>query len=186
MSELTAVILAGGIGTRFLPYVTDKTLFPFLGQSLLYRTLKRVESAGINKIIVATNGANHAWLQPLIDTDFSQLDITLHRQAKPQGMGDALLSVASFLPEKDILVMNAGDMVSPHLLAGLVPSTQGKYAVVTGMETRVYQPLGYFILEGTSVVGIKEKPGADNMPSNVANLVFHYFSDPQKFLTLIE
>jgi len=186
MSELTAVVLAGGIGTRFLPYVTDKTLFPFLGESLLTRTLKMIAKAGIKQVIVATNGVNHAWLEPLLFTEFSGLNIQLHRQSQPQGMGDALLSVRSLLPDKDILVMNAGDMVAPHLLAGLLPSIEGKYAVVTGMETQVYQPLGYFVLEGNSVVGIQEKPGADNMPSNVANLVFHYFSDPGKFLTLIE
>ncbi len=186
MSEVTAVVLAGGVGTRFLPYVTDKTIFPFMGQSLLYRTLKMVQNAGLTKVIVATNGANHSWLQSQLGTDFAGLDIQLHRQSQPQGMGDALLSVRDLLPEKDILVMNAGDMVAPHLLAGLLPTVSGKYAVVTGMETQVYQPLGYFELEGQSVVGIQEKPGADNMPSNVANLVFHYFSDPEKFLSLIE
>lgn len=185
MSDITGVILAGGVGTRFLPFVTDKTLFPFLNESLLHRTIKMLTKNGINKIIIATNGANHAWLQSVINSEFNNAQIILQRQTEPKGMGDALLSVRDLLPDNDILVMNAGDMVAENLLPGLLKKTKDSYAVVTGMVTHSYQPLGYFELEGNNVIGIQEKPGAENMPSNVANLVFHYFSDPGKFLELI-
>jgi NDP-sugar pyrophosphorylase family protein len=186
MLDITGVILAGGVGSRFLPFSTDKTLFPFMGESLLYRTISMLSRNGIRKVVVATNGANHAWLSPLLSTDFADMDIQLCRQSKPQGMGDALLAVRDLLPQRHILVMNAGDMVSDHLLTELLPKVSGEYAMVTGLITHTYQPLGYFELDGNNVIGIKEKPGATNMPSNVANLVFHYFSDPGTFLDLIE
>lgn len=185
MAEITGVILAGGVGSRFLPFVTDKTLFPFFGHSLLWRTLTMLEKQGIKRVIVATNAANHAWLQNMVSA-FPGLELTLRRQSLPQGMGDALLALRDVLPEKDILVMNAGDMVSDALLSGLLKKLDRQYAMVTGLVMPRYQPLGYFELDGENVVGIAEKPGADKMPSNVANLVFHYFSEPKKFLALIE
>lgn len=181
MSDITAVILAGGIGKRFTPFITDKTLFPFMGKSLLWRTIKMVQDADISHVIVATNPYNHAWVES-IQPEFT-LDITAHRQEQPNGMGDALLSLADILPERDILVMNAGDMVEPHLLPELLARAEGQEVVVTGMVTPTYQPLGYFVLEGDRVQAIAEKPGADNMPSDVANLVFHYFSQPGEFLS---
>lgn len=179
-SDITAVILAGGIGKRFSPFVTDKTLFPFMGRSLLWRTLKMVEQAGIQRVILATNPYNHEWVES-VGNELS-LSITTHRQETPNGMADALLSLAEVLPERDIVVMNAGDMVEEHLLPELLNSIQEQPIVLTGMVTPSYQPLGYFVLDGDRIVAIQEKPGAENMPSDVANLVFHYFSQPGQFI----
>lgn len=63
MSSFTAVILAGGIGKRFTPFVSDKTLFPFFGESLLERTIRMLADAGVQKVIVASNSTNHDWLK---------------------------------------------------------------------------------------------------------------------------
>lgn len=180
----TAVVLAGGIGKRFAPFITDKTLFPFLGQSLLERTLRNIAQAGITEAVVATNTHNHQWVLDHSDK-IAGLHITAHQQNEPKGMADALLSLQSVLPDQDIIVMNAGDMVDASLLPGLLSALAGQKNVVTGMERPDYQPVGYFILDGDRVVGIAEKPGADNMPSTLMNLVFHYFSQPGEFLSLL-
>lgn len=179
---LTAVILAGGVGKRFAPFVTDKTLFPFMGASLLERTLKNVAAAGISQAVVATNQYNHDWVSSI---QIAGLSITAHRQDTPNGMADALLALKDVLPAQDIVVMNAGDQVEAHLLRGLVGSLEGKKVVVTGLDRPDYQPVGYFIMDGERVTGIAEKPGADNMPSTLMNLVFHYFSQPGEFLSLL-
>lgn len=184
---LTAVVLAGGIGKRFAPFITDKTLFPFMGQSLLERTLQSIAKAGISRAIVATNAYNHDWVEAHAQS-IPGLTLTAHRQAEPNGMSGALLALESVLPEKDIIVMNAGDMVEESLLSGLVKQVSGSSqpkVVVTGMDRPDYQPVGYFILNGERVTGIAEKPGADNMPSTLVNLVFHYFSSPGEFLDLL-
>jgi NDP-sugar pyrophosphorylase family protein len=182
--SLTAVILAGGIGKRFAPYITDKTLFPFMGQPLLERTLRSIAAAGIPRAIVATNAYNHEWVEENAKS-IKGLKITAHRQEEPNGMAGALLSLQDVLPEKDIIVMNAGDMVEESLLHGLVKAVKGQTAMVTGMDRADYQPVGYLIMDGDRVVGIAEKPGADNMPSTLINLVFHYFSSPGEFLDLL-
>lgn len=184
MSDITAVILAGGIGKRFTPFVTDKTLFPILGQSLLERTLRMIAQAGIEQAIVATNQYNHDWVVEHA-YDFG-VEISAYRQESPKGMADALLALKPHLPQKNVLVMNAGDMVEPHLFSKLVEFSVGKKTVLTGRETPGYQPLGYFILDGGKAVGIAEKPGADKMPSNLSVLVFDYFSDPLSFMGLLE
>ena len=183
--EVTAIILAGGIGTHFLPFVTDKTLFPFMGVSLLSRTLHMFEKSSIASAIVVTNERNDQWLSQNKGT-FPNLSITSLKQPKPIGMGDALLTVKHLLPRSGVLVTNAGDMVDETLVPGLLAMCKDKRAVVTGMEVESYQPLGYFKMRGDQATGIVEKPGPDAMPSNLANLVFHYFSDPIQFANLIE
>lgn len=179
----TAVILAGGVGKRFRPFVTDKTLFPFMGESLLQRTLDMVEQSGIQKVVIATNRWNDSWVRQYAQD--SQLEFQIHQQSAPNGMADALLSLRELLPEDNMVVMNAGDMVAPHLLPELLK--QAHHAVtVTGMEVPTYLPLGYFELDGDTVVAIHEKPGADKMPSHLANLVFHVFAEPDAFLNQLE
>lgn len=186
MSAVTAVILAGGVGKRFVPFIKDKTLFPFFGQSLLERTLEMVKNAGITNVVIAVNRYNESWIQAAHER-FPSLKIQSALQTEPKGMGDALLTIRHLLPAQDIVVMNAGDMVEHRLLSELLAFAQGKYSVLTGMHTADYQPLGYFVLDdGQRVIGIKEKPGAANMPSQLANLVFHYFSNVGEFLSLVE
>ncbi len=183
-SQVTAVVLAGGIGKRFVPFLHDKTLFPFMGQSLLERTLQMIQKAGIQKVVVATNRYNTAWLAQ--NAPRFSLDISWHEQNNPAGMADALLTLAPHLPEQNIIVMNAGDMVADHLLPELLEQASDHSVVLTGLETPEYQPLGYFSLDGSKITGIVEKPGAQNMPSNLANLVFHFFREPKRFLALLE
>lgn len=184
-NDITAVILAGGIGKRFVPFTTDKPLFSFMGKTLIHRTLEMIDFAGVTKVIIATNAQNHTEIEH-IAAQFPRLEVITHQQAAPKGMADALLSLTGILPSSSIVVMNAGDMVDRSLLAELLDTIKNQYAIVTGMEVTEYQPLGYFELDGDRVVSVHEKPGAQNMPSNLANLVFHYFSQPEAFIELLE
>lgn len=180
-THYTAVILAGGVGKRFRPFVTDKTLFPFMGASLFQRTIDMVIAAGVKRIVIATNRWNDSWVQQYA-SEHESIEFRIHRQQQPNGMADALLALHDHLPSHDILVMNAGDMVSPSLFTELLEHVDRAPVTVTGMETPGYLPLGYFELDGNRVVAIHEKPGADNMPSHLANLVFHAFHDTHDFL----
>lgn len=185
MSNITAVILAGGIGKRFVPFITDKTLFPFMGKSLLERTLQMVANTGIKNVVIAVNQYNRDWIGEA-QSLFPEINFTAVTQIEPKGMGDALLSLREVLPAKDIIVMNAGDMVDEKLLRELLDFIPNRSVVLTGRRTATYQPLGYFSLdENGKITGIVEKPGADNMPSDLANLVFHYFSNAGKLLDFV-
>lgn len=184
--EVTAVILAGGVGKRFTPFITDKTLFPFMGRSLLERTLQMVQDSGIRSVVIAANHYNQEWIAGASEK-FPQLTIVHKVQAQPAGMGDALLSLSDILPKQDIIVMNAGDMVEDKLLRELLEFIPGRQAVLTGRRTHVYQPLGYFSFHSDGrISGIVEKPGAQNMPSDLSNLVFHYFSNTQQLIDLVQ
>lgn len=185
-SPITAVILAGGVGSRFRPFAGDKTLFPFLGKPLLQHTLELVISSGITSLVVATNETNTAWLKAYAAQLPSEISLVWKQQPHPLGMSDAVLALQDLLPKKDILIMNSGDIVDDHLLPELLAQIPDQYGVITGMVTPAYQPLGYLVLDDHQhVVGIAEKPGAENMPSDVANLVFHYFSQPSDFLEIL-
>ena len=180
--NITFVILAGGVGKRFYPLTTDKTLFPLLGKTVLQHTLEMVERVGGKKVIVSTNAANQDWLS----TYKSSLAITTVRQPKPLGMGDALLQVENKIGSEPTIVLNAADLVDDSLLEGLLNKTQDSYAVVVGKEMKDYFPGGYLEVDGNRATSVIEKPGKGNEPSSLVKLVFDYFSEPQTFLSLIK
>ena len=166
--EVTAVILAGGKGTRFVPFVTNKTMWLIGGKSLLEHTIHMVQSAGIHNIIVVANEQNESFLKGYQSVS-PNLQYRLQNDAL--GMDDALSSIADLISKKPILVLNAVDMIEinciKHMLDHIV--THKPHLMVCGMRTESYVPaMGYYSFEGEKVHGVVEKPArgkeADRRP----------------------
>ena len=181
MKRPKAVILAGGIGRAFKPLITNKTLIPFLGKPLLQHVIEMLEASSIQEALIVTNQENEAWL-----ASYQPFNITLQTKCiEPNGMGDALLQATEEIGAEPALVLNASDMIDPSFLKILLHSLDGKQACVTGLAVDTYFPGGYLKTDGDRATEIVEKPGAGNEPSNLINLVFHYFEQPQEFMELL-
>lgn len=179
-----AVILAGGEGKRFKPLVTNKTVFPFLGKPLIKHNLEMLSRTGFQEVLIATNPENNHELVDKFEID--GLKIHTVQQSQPLGMSDALLALESEIKDRPIMVMNAVDVVEDQLLVDLLVKTETSEVVVAGMEVDHYFPGGYLETDGDRVLSIIEKPGAGNEPSNLVNLVFHYFAQPKTFLEILK
>jgi UDP-N-acetylglucosamine diphosphorylase / glucose-1-phosphate thymidylyltransferase / UDP-N-acetylgalactosamine diphosphorylase / glucosamine-1-phosphate N-acetyltransferase / galactosamine-1-phosphate N-acetyltransferase len=187
MSQSTPlfVILAGGQGKRFAPLVTNKTIFPFMDKPLLLHQLEQLQRVGVKKVLIATNSANDDYLKKL---KIENLTIQTKRQTKPLGMADAVLHLAEEIGEQSIVVMNAVDVVSDELFKTLLQKikTNKIDGLVTGIKVSEYFPGGYLQLEDSRVTGVIEKPTPGEEPSDLVNLVFHYFRQPQDFFKLLK
>ncbi|MBK8033718.1 MAG: hypothetical protein IPK17_30315 [Chloroflexi bacterium] len=95
-------------------------------------------------------------------------------------MGDALLQAAPApcfnQPETPIYVVQVHDVVDdqPHadMLKAYAADPTGTY--IAGYEREDYFPGGYLIVSPSGcITGIVEKPGAENRPSNLVNIVAH-------------
>ena len=179
----TVLVLASGIGKRFAPLVTDKTLIPLMGKPLLQHTFESLQKAGFTDVIVTTNQHNHDFVKNYQ----SNLKIKAVTQAQSLGMADAVITAKPFLKAQPLLIINATDFVDDKLfdlLSAKIESTQAT-AILVGKEQKEYFDGGYLQVDGERLVGIVEKPGADKKPSNLVNLVFHWFRQPQEFLQLL-
>ncbi len=178
MKKPVVVILAGGVGTRFQPLATNKTLIPFLGQPLLQHLLEMIEDAGFDEVLMAVNRENEIWIRRYTDT---KLVIHTKLQEEPLGMGDAMLKLETEIENRPILVMNAVDIIEPDFFETLLKKSQDSYAYITGMKVSGHFIGGYLKVDGNKVNEIIEKPEKGKEPSNLVNLVFHYFSEPTIF-----
>src|SRR3989344_656613 len=176
------IILAGGEGKRMWPIQVDKCLIPFLGKPLLYHNLKQLkESMDEAEFLIVANPQSKEKIAEIAQE--LGLNFQIAVQNEPKGMADAILS-AKDLIEGEVLIVNAEDILDPKVFQAVL-GVSGE-VVLTGRKTEKYFPGGYLKLEGERVVGIVEKPGEGNEPSDLVKLVVDYFKNGKKLVEYLE
>lgn len=182
MKKPIIIILSAGIGKSFVPIATNKTLFKFLGKPVLQHTIEMAESAGFDRALIITNPENESWLR-----HYQPFNITIHTKiATANGMGDCLLQAYNEIADNPCIVLNACDFFEPNFLRDFYNFAKNTKFCITGYEVSSYFPAGYLKITQERAVDIVEKPKEGEEPSNLINLVAHYFSKPQQFLNLIQ
>ena len=175
------VILAGGIGKTFSPLKINKTLLPIFGKPILQHVIEMVETADFHEALIVTNPENELWL-----STYQPFNITLQTiVANPRGMGDTLLQARESIGSRPILIINAVDMVEPSFLKTLMKPIQNSYGFITGLKIKRNISAGYIKENNGKAIGIVEKPTPGNEPSDMVNLIFHYFSEPEDLFTIM-
>lgn len=180
--HLVAVILAGGEGKRFWPIVTGKSVVQLFGKTILEHNLESLRLSGVTRSVIITNLDD----EPIVKSfEIPGMAIEIVVQERPTGMADALLLAKDIIGNRPILIMNAVDIVDTVLFEGLFKEMNDHDALVVGKRVASYFPGGYLTIQNDRLAGIVEKPGAGREPSDLVNLVFHYFPDPTEFLSAI-
>jgi len=163
-SELRAVILAGGLGTRLRPYTTilPKPLVPVGDRPILEHILRRLHASGTRVVDLCIGH-----LGELIQVYFSQastlpedLELRWHWEDEPLGTAGALRLVPDL--HSTFIAMN-GDILTTLKYAELVAFHVGCAATLTVAThaRRVDIDLGVIETEGHRIVGYREKPKLD-------------------------
>lgn len=161
MSERTAVILAGGRGTRLAPYtaVLPKPLVPLGNYPVVEILVRQLVSQGFDRLIFSVGhlaGLLEAYFRdhPVRDTG---AEISWVRESRPLGTAGPLRLMEG-LPES-FLVLN-GDLFTTADFAGLLEEHAGSGADLTIASRRkeVRLHLGVVVHEGERVVDYVEKP----------------------------
>jgi NDP-sugar pyrophosphorylase family protein len=118
MTDVGAVILAGGEGSRLGPLgkLTPKCLLPLNdGTSLLLRLLDQLAKAGVRNVVIASNASNHERIREYSDAYAARLELTgmsvnpVACSKTPLGPLPALGEAALSLPTQTI-IMCLGDI----------------------------------------------------------------------------
>ncbi|MEK9143269.1 MAG: sugar phosphate nucleotidyltransferase [Patescibacteria group bacterium] len=182
MNNPVAVVLAGGEGKRFWPIQTSKSMVHFLGSPLLVHNLKRLKKTGITDVIVVMHPKDKEAFSTLTVPGLSIRTVV---QPEPNGMAGAVLVAASLIAGKPCFIMNAEDLVEERLYKELASSLAEDSVVSVGRKVTEYFPGSYFVFDGKRVIGVIEKPGQGNEPSDITGLVFDYFPDSNRYIELL-
>jgi NDP-sugar pyrophosphorylase family protein len=179
--ELVAVILAGGAGNRFWPFVQHKVLFPWFGKPFLEHSLQNILPKTISRVVCITNNENNAAISSLT---FPVPTVTVI-QRRAMGMADALLSAASQIENCSLVIINGDDITDKTMISHVVArGLKGDvFGVIPGFATGQYIPGGYLVTDKEKILNIIEKPGEGNEPSHFVALVGHYIADSNKLIS---
>ncbi len=182
MENVKVIILAGGVGKRFWPIQTSKVLVPFMGKSLFSYILEDLVTMELKDFIVVTNTFDKASIDTL---RIPGTHITTVVQEEAKGMADAVLAARPLVGDGPCLVKNALDVFDRDFYKRAGQKLQEKKTFVVAKKNDTYFDGGYYKLDGDRVTGIVEKPGAGNEPSNLTDVVFHYFQKPKDFFDIL-
>jgi dTDP-glucose pyrophosphorylase len=158
-TDLQAVIMAGGYGTRLMPLTanTPKPMLPVGDRPLLELTIARLRAAGVRRVQVATHHLAEQIAEYFGDGSGFGVDISYLSESQPMGTAGALASVAA--TEGTLLVIN-GDVLTGLNFDEMLRFHRRERAELT-VGLRAYSvdvPYGVVDCDGARVRGIREKP----------------------------
>lgn len=150
MSELRqAVLLAGGLGTRFRSVRDDipKPLAPVAGEPVLGHQLRALSAGGVARVILCV-GYRHEQVQEMLgDGSAWGLELDYAIETELLGTAGAIGNARPLLDPEPFLVMN-GDTLVPDLdLAGLVAQHARLNPVASLVTVRPPDPGAYGLLD---------------------------------------
>ena len=103
----TAIILAGGFGTRLQNVVQDlpKPMAPVNGEPFLNYQLRYLKHFGINRVILCT-GHLAEKIESYYGSSFEGIAVAYSREQSPLGTGGAVKMALQFVQEQEVLVLN--------------------------------------------------------------------------------
>jgi len=143
LSSLDAAILAGGLGTRLRPVVSDcpKVLAPVRGRPFLSYLLDQLAAARIKSVVLCTG-----YLGDQIEATFGEfyrdMKLLYSCETFPHGTGGALKLALPLLESQSVLVMNGDSYFDINLSRfrdwHRARPARGTLALVEAPDTRRY------------------------------------------------
>lgn len=107
LSQVTAVILAGGAGTRLRSVVADrpKVLALLSGKPFIAYLLDRLAAQGITMVVLCT-GYLGEQVQAVLGDRYGGMQLLYSREEQPLGTGGAIVQALPMLSSETVLILN--------------------------------------------------------------------------------
>lgn len=176
-SQVDAVILVGGKGTRLRPLTLSapKPMLPIAGLPFLTHLLSRIAAAGIEHVVLGTSYKPAAFEAEFGDGSQLGLQIEYVTEENPLGTGGGIANVADKLRHDTVMVFN-GDVLSGVDLGQLLQHHWSERADVTLHLVRVGDPRAFGCVptdEHNRVVAFLEK--TEDPPTDQVNAGCYVF-----------
>jgi NDP-sugar pyrophosphorylase family protein len=163
--EEIVVIMAGGKGTRLLPFTENlpKPLLPISGKPILTHIIEKAKAEGFQKFVISVHHLGDMIEEYYGNGESLDVEISYLRESAPLGTAGAL-SLLNPLPKTPFLVTNA-DVLSQIRFDKLLEFHKIKNGHAT-MATKFYQtenPFGVVDTDGFKIIGYQEKPKTNQL-----------------------
>ena len=112
------IILAGGLGTRLQPVVSDvpKCMAPVAGKPFLHYVIGFFQKNGIEHFIFSV-GYMHEMIEDYLERNYPQLNYTISLENEPLGTGGAIKLGCNKCLGKNVLICNGDTLYKIEILS---------------------------------------------------------------------
>lgn len=183
MSQIKALILAGGFGTRLRPLscTLPKILFPIAGRPMIEWVLDNLSNNGIDEAVLATSYMADK-IRKHLGRRFEGLRLHYSLEDSPLGTGGAIKKAERFLKNGDFFVLNS-DIIASSPLREILQNHVATDATATIMLHKVKDPTPFGVAQlgrSLKIERFVEKPRLEDAPSRWINAGV-YALDPEIF-----
>ena len=170
-----AFILAGGLGTRLLPYTTvlPKPLLPLGQRSILEHLLEGVAASGLTRATISLGYLGHLVEAVIGDGSRYGVDVDYTHESSPMGTAGALRLIPDPQPDDHILVLN-GDTYTDFLYSKAFDEMERTAADALVMCVKKPMPVDLGILDVSAdgeLLSYTEKPTYEFLVSTGMNVI---------------
>lgn len=177
---MQVLLLLAGRSKRFWP-LSEKTLFPICGKTLLEHQIDRLKAAGLNNIIVVGGAHNLKAAKKLTGLP------TMEQKDLELGMRGALLCALPKIKKNEpVLVVSGNDVIAPQAYQSVIAKAAKADGAILARRMKEYFPGGYLSMKGKWTTGIVEKPKPGKEPSKLVTIVAHVHNDPKALLDALK
>jgi glucose-1-phosphate thymidylyltransferase len=188
---MKGVILAGGIGTRLFPLtlVTNKHLLPVYNKPVIYYSIEKLVSAGIDRIMIVTSPEHVADFVDLLGSGQNfiskrtkkQIQIVYGVQNKPSGIADGLYIAKEYVGNESCVLCLGDNIIEDDISSHVKNFKDG--SVVFLKKVKNPKSFGIALLDKRgNILEIEEKP---KKPKSDLAVIGLYLYDNSVFKKMI-
>lgn len=177
MKNLTALILAGGEGTRLRPITntTPKALLEIHGKTMTEHLLDLLNTHGIRDVVLSVGYLKEKIKDYFGDGSRIGMNIRYVEESSPLGTAGPVKKASEQGMLSDTFIVSNGDELKEMDIKEMYEQHRKTNALVTIALTAVENPQDYGVarLDGERIAEFVEKPKIEEAPSNFINAGFY-------------
>ena len=184
------MIMAGGQGTRLLPYTknTPKPLIKIDDKPIIVHLIEKAKNLGFKNFVISTGYLKDKIIRYLKDGKSLNVNITYINEMKPLGTAGSL---AYLKKQKKPIVVSNGDIISNIDFKDFLNyhKTSKAHISVASKNYDMQNPFGVIKVKKKMINQILEKPNYSsliNIGAYVINPIALKFMKKPKFLTMVD
>ena len=174
---MKTIVIAAGRSSRMNP-LPDKNLLNFMGKPLLFHLLDNLKKNNLDDFIIVVNRDNRDEISRELITHNISATIAVQENLDDGMSGAVLAGLDVMTNEEPVLIHNAQDFVDGSIYDEIITVNDDYDGAILAKKVETYFPGGYLKVDrDNTIVSIIEKPGAGNEPSDLVNIVAHFFKN---------
>ena len=177
---MKVILLAAGNSSRTFP-ISNKNFLPFGDIPLFIHLIKNAQKGGLNNFIIVGQEDHIQKYKTILHTFKIHAEFVIQKNLA-QGMAGASISALESIDEnEEVFLLGGNDLVEPEIYQTIINTSKNADGGILAKQVTRYFPGGYLCIDKHQrITQIIEKPGAGNEPSDLINIVTHYFKSTKK------